>query len=130
MSDMFPVFPVHINPNLINENFWIKIISSFFFNIQVLASILFYLVAHCMKRTSETVFLQSMVQDAYQKAETIKEKVTIQKKNKLIPGTFLKLMLLLNFRNFVARSVMSNSIFTYVTAVIHPNDSTHFSCYK
>ena len=28
-----------------------------------------------------------MVQDAYHKAETIKEKVKIQKKNKLIPGT-------------------------------------------
>ena len=40
-----------------------------------------------MKRTSETIYLQSMVQDAYHKAETIKEKVKIQKKNKLIPGT-------------------------------------------
>jgi len=49
---------------------------------------LYYLVAHCMKRTSETVYLQSMVQDAYENAETIKEKVKIMKKNKIIPGYF------------------------------------------
>jgi len=52
--------------------------------LQVLSSILFYLVAHCMKRTTETVYFQSMIRDAYLKAQTIKEKVTIQKKNKLV----------------------------------------------
>ena len=46
---------------------------------------LIYLVAHCMKRTSETVYLQSMVQDAYEKAKNVREKVDIHKRKKLIP---------------------------------------------
>ena len=38
---------------------------------------LIYLVAHCIKRTSETVYLQSMLKEAHDKAETMKEKVTL-----------------------------------------------------
>ena len=50
-----------------------------------LASLLLYLVAHTMKRTDETVYLQHLVQSSYKEAKTIKEKVEIQKKRKLIP---------------------------------------------
>ena len=52
-----------------------------------MTSLLFYFVAHCMKRTSETVYLQSLVQESYESAETIKEKVQIKKKSKIIPGS-------------------------------------------
>ena len=50
-----------------------------------LASLLLYLVAHTIKRTDETVYLQHLVQSSYKEAKTIKEKVEIQKKRKLIP---------------------------------------------
>merc|ERR1712045_872596 len=50
-----------------------------------LASLLLCLVAHTMKRTDETVYLQHLVQSSYKEAKTIKEKVEIQKKRKLIP---------------------------------------------
>jgi hypothetical protein len=46
------------------------------------------MVAHCMKRTSETVYLQSLVQESYENAESIKEKVQIKKKSKIIPGDY------------------------------------------
>ena len=48
-------------------------------------SLLIYLVAHCLKRTSETVYLKSMVHESYVKAETPKERAQIKKKEKLIP---------------------------------------------
>ena len=51
----------------------------------VLASLLMYMSAHCMKRSAETVYLQSMVHDSYEKAETPREKVDIMKRKKLIP---------------------------------------------
>ena len=51
----------------------------------VLSSLLLYMIAHCMKRTAETVYLQSMVDEAYEKAETPREKVDIVKRRKLIP---------------------------------------------
>ena len=51
----------------------------------VLVSCLLYMITHCMKRTSETVYLQSMVDEAYEKAETTRDKVDIVKKKKLIP---------------------------------------------
>merc|ERR1719309_219468 len=41
----------------------------------VLTSMLVYLVAHTIKRTDETVYLQELVHDKYTKAETIREKV-------------------------------------------------------
>jgi len=50
-----------------------------------LSSLLLYLVAHTIKRTDETVYLQHLVQTSYKEAKTIKEKVEIQKKRKLIP---------------------------------------------
>jgi len=50
-----------------------------------LASILFYMVAHCMKRSSETVLLQSLVKEEYEKADGVAEKVKIRRKEKLIP---------------------------------------------
>ena len=46
---------------------------------------LIYMVAHCLKRTSETVYLHSMVYESYVQAETPKEKAKIKKKEKLIP---------------------------------------------
>jgi phosphatidylinositol glycan class Z len=53
--------------------------------LQFFASWLIYFVAHCMKRTSETVYLQSMIKEAHDKAETIRERVKMNKKKKLIP---------------------------------------------
>lgn len=38
-----------------------------------------------MKRTAETVYLQSMVQEAYDKSESIRERVQLRKKMKKIP---------------------------------------------
>ena len=52
-----------------------------------------YFVAHCMKRTSETVYLQAMVHESYVKAETPKEKAQIMKKEKLIPPHDFKFFL-------------------------------------
>ena len=57
----------------------------------VLSSLLLYMIAHCMKRTAETVYLQSMVDEAYEKAETPREKVDIVKRRKLIPPHDLEL---------------------------------------
>ena len=45
--------------------------------LQFLATWLIYLVAHCIKRTSETVYLHSMLKEAHDKAETMKEKVEL-----------------------------------------------------
>ena len=50
-----------------------------------LASWLIYLIAHCMKRTAETVYLESMADKAYEKAENVREKVDIIKRKKIIP---------------------------------------------
>ena len=50
-----------------------------------LSSLLLYMVAHTIKRTDETVYLQHLVQNSYKEAKTMKEKVEIQKKRKLIP---------------------------------------------
>ena len=58
-----------------------------------LASLLLYLVAHTIKRTDETVYLQHLVQSSYKEAKTIKEKVEIQKKRKLIPPHDFKFVL-------------------------------------
>ena len=58
-----------------------------------MASVLLYLVAHTMKRTDETVYLQHLVQSSYKEAKTIKEKVEIQKKPKLIPPHDFKFIL-------------------------------------
>ena len=49
-------------------------------------SLLIFMVAHCMKRTSETIYLQTMVQEAYDAADSIGEKVKVNKKRKFIPG--------------------------------------------
>ena len=57
---------------------------------QVLVSLLMYLVALCMKRTSEIIYLQTMVQKAYDSAETIAEKVKLTKKRKAIPEHHFK----------------------------------------
>jgi phosphatidylinositol glycan class Z len=43
------------------------------------------MIAHSMKRSSETIYLQSMVDEAYEKADTPREKVDIVKRKKLIP---------------------------------------------
>ena len=51
----------------------------------VLSSILLYMVAHTIKRTDETVYLQHLVHNSYKEAKTMKEKVEIQRKRKLIP---------------------------------------------
>ena len=51
----------------------------------VLSSLLLYMIAHSMKRSSETIYLQSMVDEAYEKADTPREKVDIVKRKKLIP---------------------------------------------
>lgn len=59
----------------------------------VLTSLLLYMVAHTMKRTDETVYLQEMVQASYTKAETVREKVEIQKKRKIIPPHDFKFVL-------------------------------------
>ena len=58
----------------------------------VMAAVLTYLVAHCMKRTSETVYLQSMVQEAYEKASSVRDRVDIHKRKKLIPGKLSRLV--------------------------------------
>ena len=50
-----------------------------------LTSLLLYMVAHTIKRTDETVYLQHLVQNSYKEAATVKERVEIQKKRKLIP---------------------------------------------
>jgi len=52
----------------------------------VLTSMLVYLVAHCMRRSDETVYLQELVQDKYSKAENVRDRVEIQKKRKKIPA--------------------------------------------
>ena len=54
---------------------------------------LIYMVAHCLKRTSETVYLHSMVYESYVQAETPKEKAQIKKKEKLIPPHDFKFFL-------------------------------------
>ena len=46
---------------------------------------LVYLVAHCLRRTDETIYLHELVQDKYDKAETIRDRVEINKKRKKIP---------------------------------------------
>jgi len=52
----------------------------------VLTSLLMYLVAHSMKWSDETVYLQELVQEKYSKAETIRDRVEIHKKRKKIPA--------------------------------------------
>ena len=54
---------------------------------------MFYMVAHCMKRTSETVYLHAMVHESYVKAETPRERAQIKKKEKLIPPHDFKFFL-------------------------------------
>jgi len=51
----------------------------------VLTSVLVYLVAHCMRRSDETIYLQELVQDKYSQAQSIRERVDINKKRKKIP---------------------------------------------
>jgi len=51
----------------------------------VFTSVLVYLVAHCLRRTDETIYLHELVQDKYDKAETIRDRVEINKKRKKIP---------------------------------------------
>ena len=51
----------------------------------VLFSWLFYLVAAAMKRSSEVVLLQSLVKEEYSKAETVRERVKLRRKEKRIP---------------------------------------------
>ena len=58
----------------------IRFVTTLFINIpipQFMATWLIYLVAHCIKRTSETVYLQSMLKEAHENAETMKEKVVL-----------------------------------------------------
>ena len=43
------------------------------------------MVGHCLKRTSETVYLHAMVHESYVKAETPRERAEIKKKEKRIP---------------------------------------------
>ena len=63
-----------------------------------MVSLLIYLVAHCLKRTSETVYLHAMVHESYVKAETPRDKAKIKKKEKLIPPH--------DFKFFLAISVL------------------------
>ena len=58
-----------------------------------MVSLLIYLVAHCLKRTSETMYLHAMVHESYVKAETPREKAQIKKKEKLIPPHDFKFFL-------------------------------------
>ena len=58
-----------------------------------LTSLLLYMVAHTIKRTDETVYLQHLVQTSYKEAATVKERVEIQKKRKLIPPHDFKFIL-------------------------------------
>merc|ERR1719400_2518305 len=44
----------------------------------VMTSLLLYMVAHTMKRTDETVYLQELVQESYKKAESVRERVEVQ----------------------------------------------------
>ncbi len=53
---------------------------------QALSAWLFYLVSRCMKLSSETVLLRSIVQEEYDKATTARERVKVIKKQRLIPG--------------------------------------------
>ena len=59
----------------------------------ILASALLYLVANTMKRSDETVYLQELVQAKYAQAETVRERVEIQKKRRLIPPHDFKFVL-------------------------------------
>ncbi|XP_040583130.1 GPI mannosyltransferase 4 [Lepeophtheirus salmonis] len=52
----------------------------------IMTSLLIYWTAHCMRRTQETVYLHSRVQKEADEADTIAERVKINKKRKLIPG--------------------------------------------
>ena len=58
-----------------------------------MVSLLIYLVAHCLKRTSETLYLHAMVHENYVKAETPRDKAKIKKKEKLIPPHDFKFFL-------------------------------------
>ena len=58
-----------------------------------LVSLLIYMVAHSLKRTSETVYLHSMIYESYVQAQTPKEKVQVKKKEKLIPPHDFKFFL-------------------------------------
>ena len=59
----------------------------------LLSSLLLYLVAYTMKRSDETVHLQELVQAKYAKAETVRDRVEISKKRKLIPPHDFKFVL-------------------------------------
>lgn len=59
----------------------------------IFVSMLLYMVVHCMKRTAETVYLQSLVQEAYDKADSVTEKVKLNRKRKIIPEHDFKFFL-------------------------------------
>jgi len=65
----------------------------------LLSTSLLYLVAHCMKRSDETLYLQEMVEATYRKTENIRERVQIHKKRKLIPAH--------DFKYFIPISIIS-----------------------
>ena len=78
----------------------------------ILFTVLLYLVLHCMKRTSETIYLQSMVQEAYDKAESIREKVDLRKKKMKIPSG--------DFKHFFLISVIcAIGIFNHPSFIIY-----------
>ncbi len=51
-----------------------------------MTSWLLYLVALCMKRSSESLLLQSIVKEEYDSAETVRDKVKVRKKLRLVPS--------------------------------------------
>jgi len=81
----------------------------------VMTSLLLYMVAHTMKRTDETVYLQELVQDSYKKAESVRERVEIQKKRKIIPPHDFKFILPIGI--LVAVGVFNRPTFVFFAFV-------------
>lgn len=78
-------------------------------------SLIIYFVAHCLKRTSETVYLQAMVHESYVNADTPREKAQIKKKEKLIPPHDFKFFLPLSV--LIAIGVFNRPTF-FIFAVV------------
>ena len=64
-----------------------------------LVSVMIYLVSYSMKQTYETVYLQGLVKESYEKAETVVDRVKIKKKQRLIPEH--------DFKHFLPISVLA-----------------------
>merc|ERR1711971_364480 len=72
-------------------------------------------MGHTMKRTDETVYLQELVQDSYKQAETVRERVEIQKKRKIIPPHDFKFVLPIGI--LVAVGVFNRPTFVFFAFV-------------